>query len=340
MEETKPEQNKPNWVIGDLYRQAWEIIKTHKVLWLFSMAAGGAGVGIDTIFNNLDNDIFKNFDKFTPDKQTGVSEISRVLGESTSYLSETLFYLFSATPLSFYFILAIEFLLLIIIGVSINLVYNAWSTGSLLSGIQAAITGDKPTIKDSSEKAIRRIKPLIWLAIVPMLVLMLLFFAGAILPISLIFLGKQVRFLSIILTFLLVFLFLLSVIAVSLAQVWAQRRVVVDEKPAKESLFAGLRITRKKFWSMLLLGIVNNVLILLVVGIPIGIIAGIFIGGFFTFDMFNTTYSTRILLIAPFIITIVLLSIFLFPILGGIINAFKATVWSLAYNNIREKYDK
>ena len=340
MEEKIPQENKPDWVIGDLYRQAWEIIKKHKVLWVFVMAAG-SGMSLNSFINSFDaSDISKFLEKLNGTQQTG-SEITRVLGTSTSYITETISYFFSATPISFYIILAIEFLFLICVGVAINIVYTAWATGSLLSGIQTAIAGDKPTIKDSSAKAIRRIKPLIWLAIVPLVVLATL----AIIAASLLFfadmlIANNLYGFVIFLFIPLVIVFILALFILSLTLIWAQRQVVVDNKGGKEALFAGFKMIKKKFWAMLLLGIVNNILILLVVGIPIGIIAGILIGGLFTVGYLGANTKTLVWIIASFAILIVILFAFVAPILGGIINAFKATVWSLAYNNIRGKYDK
>lgn len=340
MEEKIPQENKPDWVIGDLYRQAWEIIKKHKVLWIFGMAAG-AGVSLNNFRSSFDNaDFSKFFEKFNGTEQTG-SEINNVLGSSTSYLTQTFFHLFSSTPLSFYIILGIEFLFLIAIGIAINIIYSSWATGSLLAGIQTAIEGDKPTIKDSSEKAIRRIKPLIWLSIVPISILGLSTIGiFSILSLGLIFLEGSIKGLFIFLLAIGGIIFIIAMFVLLLTQIWAQRQVIIDGKNGKDALFAGFQIVRKKFWAMLLLGIVNNVLILIVIGIPIGIIIGLFAGGLFTFKHFNTDYSSLVLILVPFVITIVILFVFLAPILGGIINAFKATVWSLAYNNIKGKYDK
>ncbi len=340
MDKNTIEQNKPDWAIGDLYRQAWKIIKTHKVLWLFGMAAG-AGIGIDNIFNNsFSKGDFSNFlEKFNQDQKTP-SEITQVLGSSTSFISDILLRLFSATPFYFYIILAIEFLFLLAIAIIINLVYKAWVTGSLLSSIQTAIEENKPTIKDSSAKAILHIKPLIWLSIVPIVVITL----AAAVPFLFISIGLTlaggIKNIFIFLFFIAIIVFLLAVFVLSFTQIWAQRQVVLNNKGGKEALFTGLKMVKKKFWSMLLLVIVNNILTGIIVAVPVGIIVGILFGSLFTSDYLGANAKTLVWIIVSLVMAITVLFVFFLPILGGIINAFKAGVWSIAYNSIKGKYDK
>ncbi len=328
----------PDWEIGKLYNQAWAIIKKFKVLWIFGLAsAGGFSFNFNLPFDFNEKDIKnfqENFQSFP--SEIAYNPLSQVLGESTSKTTETFSYLFSTIPFYFYVILVVEFLAIIILAIIIGIIGKAWSTGLLLEGIQTALSNVDVSIHDSSEKAFTHIKPLAWLQVIPPLVLVIGFlFLSIIIVITFIIPTALAKILFSFLSLLTFGVVVYGFIYYLLSEIWASRIIVTENKSGKESLFRGYKIAKNKTWSMILLGIVNNILSFFVMAIPIALIAGIIFGGIFTISQNQTLgiglFAVGIILIIPTMIAIMLL--------GGIINAFKAVVWSIAYNNIRGKYD-
>lgn len=328
----------PDWEIGKLYNQAWGIIKKYKVLWIFGLATG-AGMSFNFNFPiNFDfesiKDIQKNFQSFP--SETALNNLTQILGASTSKPMELLSYLFSNVPFSFYIILGIEILAVIILFTMIGLIYSAWSQAALLEGIQTSLSNGIVSIRDSSKKAMSSIKPLIFLQILPLLIVIPAFLGIFILAILSFVI--PIIILKAILSIILLISIIVAIyyfIYLILSQVWAPRIVVIEKAHAKDALFRGYRIAKKKKWSMILLGLVNIILSGLIIGIPIILILGFIIGGVFASGSNETLgiglIATGAILIIPVIIGMM--------IVGGILNAFKATIWSIAYNNIRGKYD-
>src|SRR3989344_1751955 len=149
------DKNLPDWEIGKLYNQAWSIIKKYKVLWIFGLATSA---GMSFNFNlpgNFDSDSIKdiqqNFQSFP--SEIASSGFTQVLGASTSKPMEIFSYLFSNVPFSFYIILGIEILAVIILFTIIGLIYSAWSQAALIEGIQTSLSNNTVCIRDSSENA-------------------------------------------------------------------------------------------------------------------------------------------------------------------------------------------
>src|SRR5438874_2055063 len=98
------QKNLPDWTIGELYNQAWEILKNHKVLLLFSMMLiGGTSSDYVTVLSVMQNVIHH-----APDTS---HEVNRVLGASTNIYSDAISYLFSTVPFSLYLLLGLELLI-------------------------------------------------------------------------------------------------------------------------------------------------------------------------------------------------------------------------------------
>lgn len=345
-----PPSPPPDWTIGELYSRSWEIIKKYKVLWLFGMVmAGAAASGLE---NSRWDALIPSDSEETPTEtdpeviSEGLYQGGQVLSTSTQAgLGDQLQQLLSDIPTYLYILGGIEVVLLVLTGWAVLFVYGSWANASLIEGIQTALAGGNVSIRDSSEKAFRSIKPLVWLAIVPTLILILassiifpILAIPLIVPTTNLFIigGLTIKVLGVFVLAIAVLIWIVVVIFLTLAQIWAPREVVIDKKPAKDAFFAGLRIARRKFWSMLLLGLVNTILTMVVVGIPVGIMVGFLAGGFLTFEKIPNVgiglFATGGILLLAFVI--------LGQLFGGIIIAFKSSVWTIAYNNIRGKYDK
>lgn len=330
--------SKPDWKISELYEKSWEIIKKNKVLWIFGMAVG-VGSGGSSFNSNFDTD---SIEKILNNKEKETAGIlPNVLGDATDKGSQLFNQLISAIPAPLLLVLGLEVLILVILGLIISFVYGAWANAALIQGIQNAINhgvnGKAVSIRDSSEKAFGSIKPLIWLGILIFLIVFGAVFAFMI-PILLV-----VAINNTVLTVIMVLLAILSVIPLILifvmTGIWAPLMVILDKKPAWVSLKMGFRLAKKKFWPMLGLGIVNSILAFFVVGIPFIVLTGVVIGVVIGIIWGATQTTNLTLILAPFAAILVLVALVGFMLLSGIVTAFKASVWTIAYNKIRGKYD-
>jgi hypothetical protein len=121
------------------------------------------------------------------------------------------------------------------------------------------------------------------------------------------------------------------------SQTWATRKIVIEKIPAIQALRAGYHIATKKFWAMLLLGIINTLVRFAIIAAIIAPIIGMVAGGYLVLVLAGSQLGTPLLILG---ILLFILFIFASGIVGGILNAFVNTVWSLAYQNIKGKYDK
>src|SRR3989344_1046599 len=323
---------KPDWTISELYNKSWKIVKNNPVLWIFGLAvAAGVGLNFSNVDRIFDSDT-KNSLPATPSFQNFTNGQSDALGISatapwTNFLSQI--------PTWIWVTLGIELVAFVIFALAISIVSSAWANGSLISGIDAALEGKKPTIRESSEKSFKSIKSLAWLTVVPGLVLTLVasLVLGTLAAFTA-FVPSAVKVILIIVIILLGLVTYYFAIYITLSRIWALRMVVLDGKGGKEALFAGYRVAKKKTWSMIGLGLVNTIASIMVALVPIAILGLLFFGGF-AFAKSVTVLSTILITLA---ITFGILAVIVLMLLGGIITSFKASTWTIAYKRMRNKY--
>lgn len=331
---SKTIDNKPDWTISEAYEKSWQAVKKHKVLWIFGMAVAGLS-GTQYNFSNSSNSFSKVFQQ-SPQHSEKVSSLftdPNVLGASTDLLAQTLS---SISPLIWILLIA-GGISVIILTIIVGLVSSSWAQASLLQAIQTALGNQTPTIRDSSEKAFPSFKSMIWLQIVPALIFFVTSFLIFIVLVSGLTFGGALKTLFILLLIAAGLAFLYGLIMLTLTQIWAPRIAVLAGKSGRQSFHLGFIMTRKKFWPMLGLGLVNTILSAFVVGVPIVVVAGLVIGGALLFVNLQNLSSISPGLIA-LIGLIFLILIFGYMLLSGILTAFKAGVWSVCYNNIKGKY--
>lgn len=307
-----------DWTISELYNKSFKIVKSNPILWIFGLTVAGAG-GLD--FSNISR-VFDSDSAQEPITQLLQSD---VLGASVSNVGTGI-----------WIILGIEIVAFIILALTISVIYSAWANGSLINGIEDTLAGKKATIKDSSEKSFKSINSLAWLQIVPGLALGLVGLGvfGGLGVLATATHGIAQAFL-IILIFLITLIFLYFLIYLALSQIWASRMVVLDMKGGKEALVAGYHIAKKKKWPMIGLGLVNTIASMMVVLVPIAILGLlVFLGIMLAKSV--TVLSTILITLA---ITLGIVAAIGLMLLGGIITAFKASTWTIAYKNIRGKYE-
>jgi len=324
----------PDWSIEELYRKAWHIVKNNKVLWIFAAAAGGG-----MSFNNsssFDSKDFEGLQKLFENKSVPGSEEFAVLGAATNSAGDMLAYLFSTTPFWFYIILGLEILFLILFGIAVSMIYKSFAQGALLESINTCIKDGKASITDASQAAFNYIKPLLFLQIIPGLILTLAAFIAFIIAgigVALSNGGLRLFFVFAIIVFICLSIYAFLMLA--LTNIWAPRIVVTDKKSGVEALSSAYFIARKKFWASMLLALINSILSGIITIVPVLAFILLGAGGFFVGWQVETLRIPLVLLgVALFIAFILLLTVG-----GAVFQAFKATVWSLAYTNIRGKYD-
>lgn len=329
------EEKNTDWSISELYNKSWQIIKDNKILWLFGMAAVGFSSGSSRF--NFNSDSFDSLKKFFQNNNVGTTsnKLTQVLGASTNTFSETLQNLFFAVPIWVYVLLGLGILLLILVNVVLGIIYQAWANGALIAGINAGAGSQKPTISQSSNNAFPAIKGLIWLNIIPTLIFFIVTaIIIGILIFAIVLLPSFTKAIPIIITVFTVIAAIVGWILITLTQIWASRRVVLDKKSASESFSNSFRIVKKKFWHMLGLAIVNTMLSLVatfILAVPILIVGGIAV---FSFIFSKPNPSVILILIgigAVFLVIYIIGS----TLLSGVLNSFKASVWTLAYNNTK-----
>lgn len=307
-----------DWSISELYSKSWQIIKDNKILWLFGMAAVGFSSGSSRF--NFNSDSFDSIKKFF---------------QNTDTFAETIKNLFFGVPIWVYALLGLGILLLILINIILGIIYQAWANGALIAGVNAGAVSQKPTISESSHNAFPAIKGLIWLNIIPTLIFFLITaVVFGILILGIVLLPSFSKAIPIILTVIAVIGAFIGWIFLTLTQIWASRRVALDKKPAAESFSSSFKVVKKKFWHMLALAIVNTMLSLVamfIMAVPILIVGGI--------AVFSFIFSKPNLSLLPFLIVIGVVLFLLYTvgyvIFSGILNSFKASIWTLAYNHTK-----
>lgn len=334
-EENKAIIEKPDWIIEELYRKAWQIVKNNKMLWVFGAAIGaGTSFNYNNSLNKSDTEWFQKL--FDGNPQQG-QELTRVLGATTSATGNIISQLFSSVPQYLWILLGLEFLFLILFGIFISLIYQSWATGAMLENVDRCIKGGKAAIREASEKAFTLLKPLLWLEIIPGLLLTLgSIFGFMILIAGIMFAPSILKAIFGLLLFGFVLFLIYVGIMLTASLIWATRQVVTEGKSAKEAFRSGYNIAKKKFWSMLLLGLVNNILVVIIFAIPIVVLIGIIIAAFIASLSFQALGVAIFIIGGLFLFTLVIAG----TVVSGILSAFKATVWSLAYINIKGKYEK
>ena len=322
-----------SWQISELYSRAWQILKRNKVLWIFGIASTAIGfqsghvsnpgssssTGTGTtnnILQNLPNSSFQGFSA-----NPAIKQIEQI---------------FTSVPVGLYIALAIGVALLFLLGIILNIVFKAWSQSALLKGIEDGIDSKPVSIQSSSMAALPTIKPLVWLNVVPSLILFLS--GGLVIGILAVFTAAAagaLKAVPIILIFLSAVTFLMAAIYLNLTKIWASRLVVLEKKTAVNSLALGYKTAKKKFWAMSLLALVNTILGVVITIIPVIFIAIFGISGIMAFQS-NKTLAIGLLIPAGLVLFLFILTSSIF---GGILNAFKAIVWSLAFRQIKDEFN-
>lgn len=328
---------KPDWNIGELYEKAFNIVKKHKVLWIFGAAAGGAAS-----VNNFNFNGFERMFEDTPTKEQSGEQVSQVLGAATSNsaFTDSLGQVFSTIPPFVYGLLALEIIAFILLSIVVALVTRAWVTGAFLQGTKLASEDKNVSIAESSKLAFPAIKSLIWIQVIPGLLFALICIPiFAILVIGLAAGNTSVKVLFSFLLFGAIIAFIVAGLFLTMIGIWGERKIAFEGVSGSQGFKSGLAITKRKFWSSLLLGFVNNILaIAIMIGVVLAFIILVALFGFLIFILWKDAPALAIML-GGIGVVVFIAALIAATVIQGMVTAFKATVWTLAYNNIKGKYD-
>lgn len=330
------EDKKPDWSISELYEKSFKIVKENKLLWIFGTALAGFSSNFNTGGNwDTETDTFQKIFPQIPQEKTSQA-INSVLGEATtSPFFEVLNYTFSQVSIPLLITLIISAMLSIIIFLIISTIYHAWLKSSFIISSDLASKNQKISIEESSLKAFPTIKSMVWLNVVPMIVFSFLIALGvSTIVAGFVFGNTVVKIIFGLLTLIFIGAIFYNLLLFSLTEIWASREIALNKNLGFNSFKRGWKLAKSKFWPSLLLGIVNFILTGIIVSLPIIIIVGLITGGVATLD--SSYLGISLTLLGSILLLIFSLGFFL---LAGILNAFKTTVWTLAYNAIKNKYE-
>ncbi len=330
--------SKKDWEISELYSKAWNIAKKHKVTWIFGAAVAATAMGSSGNFNSSSSgnseSIQKLFNNGLPEASSS-AEMSKVLGESINPFQQLLTDIWQRIPTHYFGILIAEMLFLMIVAVLITLIYKAWAHASLIESVYNAYKHNKTTIAEASEAGFKHIKSFIWLDIIPGIALILIsiiFFVAIVLGFMT---GNTILMILTGLIALVGGIFLIYyAILVSIGIIWGYREVAISNQSAKQAFLNGFKIAKHKKGASLVLGVINNLSITLIMMIPIFILIGMAISGLIYYGA--TKQISYILIGLGFTAVIILIPLLI--IIGAIAQAFKAAVWTIAYDKIKGKY--
>ncbi len=329
--------SKKDWEISDLYSKAWNIVKNHKVTWIFGAAVAATAAGSTNFRSNssTNSDDLQHLFNIMPKEATSSAEMTKVLGESINPFQQLFTEIIQQIPTYYYGLLIAEILFLIIVGILITLIYRAWAHASLIESVYSAFKHNKTAIAEASEAGFKHIKPFIWLDIIPGLIIFIVaFIYGLLFALGVILGNTTIKILVLILGIIGIFPLIYYALLISIAVIWAYRETALSDLSTKTAFWKGYQIAKKKKVASLILGFINNISTLIITMAALIIPIGFGIVAFITY--LNTKQIPYVLIGLSAISGLII-----FPLLivfGAIAQAFKASVWTIAYDKIKGKY--
>jgi hypothetical protein len=142
-----------------------------------------------------------------------------------------------------------------------------------------------------------------------------------------------------LLFFAALIVFIIAFLFITMAGIWAPRKVILDKIPAYDAFVVGIHIAKKKFWKTLMYGgfntLMQTIILIIVFVLPLLIIATLlFIAIGTAKTALGITITLGIIMALLFVIWIAAITI-----LTGVVTTFKTAIWSICYQKIRGKYE-
>lgn len=241
------------WGIRRFYQQAWKLTIENKKLWLFGFAflvfalSGQTYSSNNTSLENveLNEEVISQLDQ-----NPQVIKFQQELSEGIA-----------AVPAPVYGVLIAELVVFVGYVVGLLLVSSNWSKAALILAVSKAAVGRIGKLADISYLASRRIKPLLWLSLVPLLSAFVLMSVWLIIVALLTTLHPVIGVGLIVITILVAaYLFM----RLGLSLMWAERLVVLDNLSGRAAFVLGWKLSKGNILKTIKLLVANAVVMGLV----------------------------------------------------------------------------
>lgn len=310
--------------ISSIYKRAWQAVKNNKVLWVIGvvvMAFSGSSFSGGGNFSNLGK------------SQTGSSSASASLKnvESTfSSLGNIILGLLRQIPTTTWVILAVALVVAIVVGIAVGLLIRSFAVGALIGGTYEALGGTKVGFSEIAHWGQKSWKSLAALTFLPGLLTTFVLVVTAASGVFLITVSHSI-FLGMLIVILGVFLIVAGSIVIAVANLWAERLVVIHNLGWWAAFKEGFKMFWKNLSSTLLLGLVNTLL-----GCGLGCvlvpISAVVILILIVFSLIPVVG----LLALPVTITLGLIGLVVVTLGLGVLTAFKYATWSTLFKDLME----
>lgn len=226
-----------------------------------------------------------------------------------------------------YALLALELLAMIVAVIILGLALQAWSKAALIAGIKTADETNAVDLRQAAQTGVAKIKPMLWLMIVPMLKWVLMVLGLGLVAVILAALIHPA--LGVIL-FLIGLLYLMHQLVLIIAGlVMGERELVFNAISGKEAFERGRAMAKNWRGKMFILGLVTWLLVFL-----IGIVLLAPLAGGLVWSFLSTDTSSLVFLVPVLASAAVVLMPFLF-LANALYKVFTYAVWHSAYQVIR-----
>jgi hypothetical protein len=286
-----PSSDKSSWSIWGFYKKSWKLTWNNKKLWILGVAV--------MVFTSSGSNSSRseNRDEDRKNRYQVEAQVTPPATDSTAITEQELESLFKTAgiqndalakrmdpfsqpplsslkagfvqvPLFIKGLAVIEAVGLFIALVVFGTISSTWAMSALMNGVLAASKDKLGTLAEVTRQSFKNIKPLIWVAIVPSVVFILL--GGIALVLFGFTLGILVNIVPIIGILLLIVFIILGVYGILrfiAAEVWATLFVVNNKLSGAEAFKQGNALGKHTYWKIVRLGTVNLILALLIYGI-------------------------------------------------------------------------
>lgn len=238
------------WSIFDFYKKAWVLIKKDKRLLLL-----GALVMLFVTTSS-------NFNSSNYSSNSSETQQTQIQGESpypdfTPIVSELISGV-QAVPVWVLILLGVGVVAYVMYAIVFGFVVSTWCESSLIYAVDRSHREEPWTFLEVIQYAMGRIKSMIWIAIVPMLIFVLILMLCMVLPILLYAIHNTLLTLvGSIVIICIFFVFIFLTFKFGGAVVLAKRICVIEKVGGKDSFLQGWKLSTSNLLKMMRLGLSN-----------------------------------------------------------------------------------
>lgn len=331
-----------------ILRRSWEIVKKHKVLWVFGLVLAsfsgstGSGGGNSSSSTKDLQKIFEQKDQIPP--QTG-EKISQILGAMTSDPKAFFLSLIQSIPPAFWVAFVVGVVAAVLFYLVLGIFMRNWAKGALFTLAAEADANNEVSLRKGSLQGLRAWKRLF----ISHLILgggFVVSFLIIGVVIAIIFgISSIAKFLVLVpalLTIFAIFAFFIALVVVMVWSVYTDLSISLEDMPWKRALKYSWHLTKKYFWQTLMMGGINigigclsSIIVLVVLGLFIGAVV---VTGLTGFALRNVIGDPTTLLVGLPLVGILLVALLaVLGLFGGILQAFTSTNWVLFYGELKKQ---